>query len=92
MKNLSIPYYSEVQNQSSQYIGVTWIQQSKKWKATLTHNNEQYHGGYFEHKEQAAMKVNLLCDTFGIERKNLKIYVESDAMQQVTHLIIHYER
>jgi hypothetical protein len=51
----------------------------------LVHNKTKIHGGYFDNEEQAAIKVNLLCDTLGIERKNPKINVEPNGMQQVTH-------
>ena len=84
---ISIPYFSKVQNHSSKYTGVTWNQQSKKWKAQVTHDYKPYHGGYFDNEEQAAMKVNLLCDTLDIERKNPKIKIEMDEIQQVTHIL-----
>merc|ERR1712034_231670 len=61
-------------------------QQSKKWKAMLSHKHKHYRVGYFDNEEHAAMKVNLLCDTLGIERKNLTINVELDEIQQVQNL------
>ena len=49
------------------------------------HNKKLYYGGYFDNEEQAAMKVNLLCDKHGKERKNPMIDIKLDAIQQVIH-------
>ena len=49
------------------------------------HNKKLYYSGLFDHEEQAAMQVNLLCDKNGIERKNPMIIIEPDAIQQVIH-------
>merc|ERR1712034_190570 len=48
----------------------------------MGHNKKRYFGGLFDNEEQAAMKINLLCDKNGIERKNLMIDVKLDAKQQ----------
>jgi len=71
-----------VENQASQYTGVCWDKDKKKWKAQLTHNYKKVHGGLFENEEHAAMKVNLLCDKYGIKRKNPMIIIEPHAIQQ----------
>jgi hypothetical protein len=70
-------------NQTSKYTGVSWHRDKKKWQTKLTHNNTIYCGGYFDNEEQAAMKINLLCDKNGIKRKNLMIKTEPDIIQQV---------
>merc|ERR1712034_256920 len=57
---------------------------NKKWQATLMHKTQEYHGGYFDIEEHAAMKVNLLCDKYGEARKNPMIIIEPDAMQKKT--------
>ena len=49
------------------------------------HNGKACCGGLFDTEEHAAMKVNLLCDEFGIRRKNPMIDIEFDAIRQVTH-------
>ena len=48
-------------------------------------NGKVYSGGLFDDEEHAAMKVNLLCDEFGIKRKNPNFIMEPDAIQQVIH-------
>ena len=49
------------------------------------HNKKIYFGGYFDNEEQAAMKVNLLCDKNEMERRNPMIDKENDVIQQVIH-------
>jgi len=68
----------QVPNQTSKYTGVCWHKDFKKWQSRVIHKNKAYYGGYFDNEEQAAMKVNLLCDKNGIEHKNLMIIIESD--------------
>merc|ERR1712096_117318 len=48
-------------HKSSQYIGVSWIEDRKGWKAQMMNNKKQYCGGYFDNEEDAAMKINLFC-------------------------------
>jgi len=57
--------FEKVSNLTSQYIGVSWHKGNKKWQATLMHNKQEHYGGYFDKEEQAAMKVNLLCEKYG---------------------------
>jgi len=66
----------QVQNQTSNYIGVSWHKDKKKWHANLSHNKKNYHGNYFDNEEDAAMNVNSLCDRFGIQRKNPEINID----------------
>jgi hypothetical protein len=54
----------------SKYSGVTWMKDKKKWLVRFAHNKNKYYGGIFDIEEDAAMEVNLLCDKYGIERKN----------------------
>merc|ERR1712034_139519 len=70
------------QNKTSIYIGVCWSKIKRKWQTLLAHNKKQYCGGHFDHEEDAAMKVNLLCDKYKIERKNPTINIELDEIQQ----------
>ena len=55
----------------------------------MKHNQKVHYGGLFDNEEHAAMKINLLCDKMGIDRKNPMIDLKPDAMQQVM-LIIHH--
>ena len=71
----------EAQNLSSQYIGVFWNKDNKKWRAQLMHKGKKCSTGLFDNEKHAAMKVNLLCDEFGIKRKNPMI----DIKFEVTH-------
>merc|ERR1712034_253944 len=73
----------KVQNKTSKYTGVCWNMHYKKWQAQLGHNKKQYFGGYFDIEDHAAMKVNLLCDKYGIIRKNPMIIIKPDTMRKV---------
>jgi len=80
----------KVRNHTSIYTGVSWDKRDKKWAAQLTHNKKLYHGGNFDAEECAAMKVNLLCDKYEIERKNPMIEIKLDAVQQVENQTSKY--
>ena len=71
--------FSEVPNKTSIYAGVSWKKDNKKWQAQLAYNKKIYYGGLFDNEEHAAMKVNLLCDKFEMERTNLMINIALDA-------------
>ena len=75
-------YFFEGKNKTSKYTGVTWNKNYKSWQAQLAHNKKQYYGRNFDNEEHAAMKVNLLCDKYGIQRKNPTIMLEPDAIQK----------
>jgi len=81
-----------IQNKTSKYTGVYWNKYQKKWKSELQYNKKKYSGRFFENEEHAAMKVNLLCDEFRIERKNPMIIIEPDAIQQqfINHTSIYF--
>jgi len=72
-----------VKSQTSKYHGVCWKKREKCWQVRLMHNKKNYFGGHFDNEEHAAMQVNLLCDKYGIQRKNPKIIMESDVIQKV---------
>jgi len=63
-----------VKNQTSIYS--VWIKDRKKWKVQCVHNQQRYYGGAFNLEEDAAMRVNSLCDQLGIQRKNPMIIIE----------------
>jgi len=80
----------QVPTRTSQYTGVNWSKDNKKWKVQLTHNKKSYFGGYFDNEKHAAMSVNLLCDKNEIERKNPMIQLEPDAIQLVPNQTSNY--
>jgi len=80
----------QVPNQTSQYVGVCWHKDNKKWEANLKHNQKLYFGGYFDDGKQAAMKVNLLCDKHGKDRKNPMIDRKLDIIQQLPNQTSKY--
>jgi len=82
MINIALDVAQRIQTQTSKYTGVYWIKSNKKWKAQFQHNKKQYFGGYFDNEEHAGMKVNLLCDKYGIKRKNPMIDIELGAVQK----------
>ena len=82
---LNLNFCEQCKNQTSIYNGVCWHRNNQKWQARLKHNKNLYHGGLFDNEEQAAMKVNLLCDKNGIERKNPVIDIEPDVIREVMH-------
>merc|ERR1711925_13223 len=45
---------------------------------------KKYFAGLFDNEKHAAMGVNWLCDKFRIQRKNLTIDIEFDAIEQKT--------
>ena len=49
----------------------------------MVHNKKKLCGGYFDSEENAAMKVNLMCDKIEKERKNPMINIHSNAIPQV---------
>ena len=78
-------FFCEIQNTTSIYTGVSWNSENKKWETHLKHNGKKYFGGYFDNEEHAAMRVNLLCDEYGIKRKNPEIDIELDVTPKVIH-------
>jgi hypothetical protein len=70
----------KVPHKTSKYTGVSWNKDCKKWKAEFVHHAKTYYGGLFDHEENAAMKINLICDKIKIERKNPE--TNEDAIQK----------
>ena len=59
----------------------------------MKQNQKQYHIGYFENEEHAAMNVNSLCDRLGVEHKNPTIDIKLDKIYQVIQLLsIEHEK
>ena len=59
----------------------------------MAYNKKIYYGGHFDNEEHAAMKINLFCDKYGIERKHLMINIDLHVIQRVimTFIYIHSE-
>jgi len=55
----------------SQYKGVTWSKQRKKWRVQLCLKGQnQKFGGYFKDALDAAKRVNQICEELGIPPYN----------------------
>jgi len=81
----------QVHNSASQYIGVSWNEDKKRWQAQLTHNKKRHCVGLFDKEEDAAMSINLLCDKLEVERKNPMVDIQFDAIRQKTKSSKMYE-
>jgi hypothetical protein len=77
----------EVLKKKSEYQGVLWVEKcvNKQWQAYVYIKRKTRYGGCFDTEQQAAMKVNLMCDKHKIPRKNPTIDIELDVVQQVIH-------
>ena len=67
---------------------MSWKKDKKKWQAQLAHNKMLHFGGLFDDEKHAAMSLNLLCDKFGIKRKNPTIDIEPNVLQKVMHSLL----
>ena len=79
--------FLKFKKKTSKYFGVFWNSNNKKWQAQLKHNRKQYYGTLFDNEEHAAMKINLLCDQYGIKRKNSTIDIELHVNPNVIHTL-----
>ena len=82
-------YVYEAKEKTSQYIGVSWHKQSRKWhvKLHLNGGNKKY-GGNFRDEMDAAKRVNQLCKEFGILEKNPGIGTMSNRKWKVTQRLL----
>jgi len=61
----------QVKEKTSQYKGVHWHKKTKKWYVQLHFKDGgTKSGGYFNDEQDAAKKVNQLCNEFEISEKN----------------------
>merc|ERR1712034_305591 len=68
-----LPYNDKyaVEGKKSQYEGVYWHKENKKWVVKIYLKGQaQQHGGTFNDELDAAKKVNQLCIELGISEKN----------------------
>merc|ERR1712034_4280 len=84
MIKMELGSIEKVPNKTSIYTGVSWYKDRNKWRVDLIHNKKRYSGGLFDNEEQAAMKVNLMCDELEMDRKNPMINIRTNAIQQKT--------
>jgi len=77
----------KVPNKTSIYTDVTWQKNRNKWHAQLKDKGKIYYGGLFDKEEDAARKINLLCDKIKIKRKNPEINI--DVIQKKTESEIY---
>jgi len=75
LQNLEVNATANQQHQqkTSKYKGVTWNKQCKKWRAFINIAKEFKDGGTYDDELEAAKKVNQMCDTFQIKRKNVDV-------------------
>ncbi|MGG0308223.1 HNH endonuclease [Priestia megaterium] len=69
---------------TSKYVGVGWNKRKSKWRAYVGYKGKQYHIGYFEDQELAALKR----DEYIIENKfdlplNFELHKEIDNMELI---------
>jgi len=81
----SIPTQQYHIQKTSNYTGVSWKNDRKKWQAILNYNKKRYYGGYFDREEDAAKKINELRDKIEIERQNTKIDISPNKTQSNTY-------
>jgi len=73
---------------TSQYKGVCWHTQSKRWRVKLCIKGHTVIGGSFKHELDAAKRVNQLCEELGIPLQNPAIPNEQyqhDDCQAITN-------
>jgi len=75
---------------TSQYTGVGWSRQNKKWKVTISVNGHRRYGGHFKDELDAAKRVNQLCEQLGIPRKNPGIDTIPNQQQQNMNLFDYF--
>jgi len=63
----------QAKEKTSQYLGVHWNKQRKKWCARLHLYRHVHYGGTFNDELDAAKRVNQLCEQIGIPHKNPEI-------------------
>jgi len=57
---------------TSQYRGVSWSKDRKRWKVTVKFEGK-HNASYHVNEVDAAKRVNQVCDELGIERKNPEV-------------------
>jgi len=63
----------EQKNKTSQFRGVSWCKNRRKWRSYVTHNNDKHCCGEFVTELDAAKAVNRKCLELGIDIRNPQI-------------------
>ena len=64
----------EAKEKTSQYSGVCWNEKLRKWKAQIRIKSaRKTFGGCYKDEQDAAKRVNQLCEEFGIPIRNPEI-------------------
>jgi len=73
----------QVKEKTSQYKGVCWNKEKRKWYVQISLKGEkQKYGGMFKNELDAAKRVNQLCQGLTIPSKNLEIDTISNRQYQ----------
>jgi len=77
---------------ASQYKGVYWSKQNKKWYAQLVVKGEKTkHGGYFNDELDAGKRCNQLCEDFRIPLQNPDINAMPNEQYQIREKSSQYK-
>lgn len=72
LKVYNLPTLGVNKGKSSKYRNVTYVKSSGKWYAGIRHNNKNLGQKRFDTEEEAALHVNYIIDTYGLDRpKNI---------------------
>ena len=83
-------YVNETKEKTSQYKGVHWNRNRKKWYAVLwSKEGKQKYGGSLSKDLDAAKSVNQLCKELGIPEKNPRIGKILHRQWKVTQQLLH---
>merc|ERR1712034_93921 len=84
--------YPVKKRKTSQYKGVTWLNQRKKWRVQLHLNRRKpKFGGNFKDELDAGKRVNQLCEEFGISLQNPEISAKPNEQYQTKRKISKYK-
>jgi hypothetical protein len=79
----------EEKEKSSQYTGVCWHKNLRKWTVVINlKGRKRRYGGTFDDELEAAKRVNQLCMELGLSKKNLEISGVPNQQVQVTITIL----
>ena len=75
----------EVKETTSQYRGVFYHKQTRKWGALVSlKGQKKMYGGIFKYELDAAKRVNEICEELGTPRQNPKICTITNLQYLVT--------
>ena len=78
-------FVCEEREKTSQYKGVCWHKEKRKWRARIyPKGQKQNFGGYFKDELDAAKRVNQLCEELEIPLQNPEINAVPNHQSHVT--------